>query len=282
MSLRFHVPSTPNATVPKTFINGLTKVKELGLDGIEVPFGRGIFMKKQEQIDEATKVAKELQLSLTIHAPYYINLNAKEQEKIDASIERIMQSARIGNQIGASSVCFHAGYTLGNDPKDVIINMRKSLDVLSSMLKDEGITLDIRPETAGKLTQMGNLEETLALCHGYEQIKPCIDFAHLMATSNGKINDYNSFCTILETIKSERGESALKDMHIHAGSVAFGEKGEIKALNLDDPKSIFNYEELLRALLDYDVEGWIVAETPNVEEGALLLKHTYENYKKDS
>ena len=277
MPLRFHVPSTPNSTQPKTFINGLARVKELGLDGIEVPFGRGIFL-KEDKYEEVSNTANELDISLTIHAPYYINLNAKEPEKIKASVGRIMDSARIGEAIGAKSVCFHAGYRLGDDSKDVLAKMRTSLEILETNLIAENIKPDIRPETAGKKSQFGNLQETLALCAGFTKIKPCIDFAHLMATSDGKLNNYQSFCSMLETVKSSCGEQALKEMHIHAGSVAFGDKGEIKALNLDDPESVFNFKELLQALIDYEVEGWIVAETPNVEEGALLLQKTYERF----
>jgi deoxyribonuclease-4 len=275
MPLQFLCPGTPLTAAPKTFIDGLDRVKELGLDGEEIQFGRGIFLKEPAFAKTEEKLT-QLDLAATIHAPYYINLNAKERAKIHAGRHYILQTARIGHTIGAKSICFHPAYRFENNSAEIINTVRESLELINQTLIDEGIAIDVRPETGGKKAQFGTTEELIAVCEGLEHIKPCIDFAHLMATSNGVINSYETFCQQLDLIKSNLGNDALYDMHIHAGSVSFSDKGEIKALTLDDPQSQFKYQELLQALIDYNVEGWVIAETPSIEEGALLLRQTYQ------
>lgn len=274
MPLLFLTPGTPLTAKPKTFIDGLDQVVELGLDGEEIQFGHGIWLKENNYEKTKEKITN-LKLNATIHAPYYINLNAREKSKIHAGRHFILQTARIGHAIGARSVCFHPAFRFDNTSDEVSSTVRKSLEIIDQTLIDEGIHIDVRPETGGKKSQFGTTRELITVCQGLRHIKPCIDFAHLMATSDGRINSYEAFCRELELLKCELGDSALKDMHIHAGSVAFNDKGEIKALNLDDPDSQFRYDELLQALIDFDVNGWIVAETPSVEEGALLLQNTY-------
>lgn len=271
MPLHFLSPGTPLSATPKTFLGGLNRIKELGLDGEEIQFGHGIWLK--ENAYEQTKEALQaLDLIATIHAPYYINLNAKEKAKIHAGRHYILQTARVGHAIGARSLCFHPAFRFDNTSEEIIARVRESLEIINQTIIDEGLNIDVRPETGGKKIQFGTTQELIAVCQGLEHIKPCIDFAHLMATTGGMINSYETFCQELQLIRDGLGEAALKDMHIHAGTVAFSDKGEIKALNLDDPLSQFKYQELLQALVDFEVEGWIVAETPSIEEGALLLK----------
>lgn len=277
--LHFLSPGTPLSvkTSPK-LLKGLEVVKEIGLDGEEIQFGHGIWLKEPKFAETAAKI-KELNLQTTIHAPYYVNLNAKEAEKREASIARILQTARVAHAIGAHSICFHPAYRFKNTRDEITTRIRELLQDASDQLEAEGINVHIRPESAGKKSQFGILDEIIDICEGISLVKPCIDFAHLMATSDGTLNNYDAFCDMLETIKLRLGPDALKEMHIHAGSVAFSDKGELHALNLDDPESPFNFTDLLKALIDFEVEGWIVAETPAVEEGALLLQKTYHDLK---
>ena len=101
---------------------------------------------------------------------------------------------------------------------------------------------------------------------------PAIDFAHWHAR-NGRANSYAEFTAILARIKERLGDIALANMHIHLSGIAYGEKGERKHLNLKD--SDLSYTELLQALKDFGVRGFLICESPNLEEDALLLQETY-------
>ncbi len=110
-----------------------------------------------------------------------------------------------------------------------------------------------------------------------EGLAPCIDFAHWHART-GVFNSYQEFASILLRIKERLGRAALDDMHIHVAGIRYGEKGEIKHLNLKD--SDLQYVELLKALRDYEVKGLVICESPNLEDDALLLKSTYNTLMK--
>jgi deoxyribonuclease-4 len=105
-------------------------------------------------------------------------------------------------------------------------------------------------------------------------VSPCIDFAHWRART-GKNNTYEEFCGVLAKIEKRLGKGVLENMHIHVAGVAFGNKGELNHLNLDD--SDFKYDELLRALNDYKVGGILICESPNLEDDARLLQSHYIN-----
>ena len=102
---------------------------------------------------------------------------------------------------------------------------------------------------------------------------PCIDFSHLHARSNGKMNSYEEFSSALEKAESALGRKALKELHCHVSGIEYSEKGERKHLNLKE--SDLNYVELLRALKEFGCAGVIVCESPSIEGDALVLKKAY-------
>ena len=218
------------------------------------------------------ETAASLGIKLTAHAPYFINLNAREPEKIRASQDRLLQTARIGSICGAESIVFHAAYYLGDPPDKAYDNTRKHLEEVIHQLKRENNRVWIRPEIMGKPSQFATLEEVLNLSIELERVAPCIDFAHWHARG-GAFNSYPEFASILQQVKERLGTTALDNMHIHVSGIAYGKKGEIKHLNLKE--SDFHYSELLKALKDYNAKGMVICESPNLEEDALLLQETY-------
>ncbi len=211
------------------------------------------------------------------HAPYFINLNAREPEKIMASQERILQTARIASLCEANSIVFHAAYYLGDLPEKTYSAVRKHLGEVMNQLRRENNRVWIRPEILGKPSQFGTPDEVFNLCTELEGVAPCIDFAHWHART-GRFNSYQEFASILQQVKERLGRAALDDMHIHVSGIAYGKKGEIKHLNLKE--SDFQYVELVQALKDHDAKGIVICESPNLEEDALLLQATYNTLLK--
>ncbi len=271
--LLFGTAGTPGSTPKTTSIDGIGRVNELGLDCMELEFVRGVKLgeKGAKGISDA---AKGLGVVLSAHAPYYINLNSQEPEKIDASIERIYAAARIGNLCGARNIVFHPAYYHNDTSETVHKRVAESLKILSQRLEDESIPVILRPETTGKPTQFGSLDETLRLSSETEGMLPCIDFAHLHARSNGAENSYDEFSKVLTMVEETLGMDAIHDMHMHVSGIEYGEKGEKNHLNLVD--SDLEYVELMRALKDFGVKGLLICESPDNDGDALLMKHTYE------
>tara|TARA_Y100000310_G_scaffold291943_1_gene320284 strand:- start:19505 stop:20341 length:837 start_codon:yes stop_codon:yes gene_type:complete len=272
--LLFGTAGIPITTPDRNTLNGIAYVRELKLDVMELEFVRSINIKK-ELAPEVKQAAKKNGVILTCHAPYYINLNSHEKAKARASVGRILNSARIAGLCGAFSVCFHAGFYQKDEPEKVYNNIKDAMEEITKTLKDEGNDIWVRPETTGKASQFGSIKELLNLSAELDNVMPCIDFSHLCARENGKVNSYQEFSKVLEETEKVLGKAALNNMHIHASGIEYTDKGERRHLILND--SEFKYKELLKALKEFKAKGVVISESPNIEKDALLMKKTYEN-----
>lgn len=252
---------------------GIAEVRNLDLDAMELEFVRNINITKQKAPD-VKKAAEKNNIVLTCHAPYFINLNSAEKAKLKASIDRILNSARIANLCGAWSVVFHAGFYQKSTKEETYNRIRNSIKEIIQKLKNENNNVWIRPETTGKESQFGNIDEILKLSQEIDNVMPCVDFAHVHARTNGKYNSYNEFCSILEKIEKVLGKQGLENMHIHFTGIAYGEKGEKHHLDLKG--SDLKYQELVKALKDFKVKGVAISESPNIEGDAILVKEEYD------
>jgi deoxyribonuclease-4 len=264
------VPHSSNK--PRTMINGIKRIAELGLGCTELEFTYGVRMSDSEA-DQILTTARKLKIRLTAHAPYYINLNAHEHDKLISSQDRLLQTAHVATLCGVTDIAFHAAFYMKDGPEQVLIQVKKLLTGITAEIKKENRYLWLRPELMGKVTQFGSLEELLNLCSEVEGLAPCIDFAHLHSR-NGKYNSYYEFKSALTQIEKKLGRQALDNMHIHLSGINYNSKsGEIMHLNLQE--SDLKYEELLQALKEMEVKGVVICESPNLEEDALHLQETY-------
>jgi|TARA_B100000315_G_scaffold249646_1_gene281184 deoxyribonuclease-4 len=271
-NLLFGTAGIPLNSKGTTTAQGISGVKRLGLGAMELEFVRSVNISK-EKAPEIKKSAEENEIVLTCHAPYYINLNSLEKAKLRASIYRILKSARIANLCGAWSVCFHPGFYQKSAKEEAYNRVKSSLKEILQKLKNEKNEMWVRPETTGKETQFGNLDEILRLSQEFDKVMPCIDFAHFHARTNGKYNTYKEFSEILERVEKKLGKKGIENMHIHITGIAYGEKGEKNHLNLKE--SDLKYKELIKALKDFKVRGVAISESPNIERDALLVQKIY-------
>lgn len=253
---------------------GIERVAELGLGCMELEFVQGVKMGKETAL-VVRETAKRLSIALSAHGPYFINLNAVEPDKVKASQERILQTARIAHLCGARSIVFHAAFYLDTPPEAVYQQVKSQLQWIVRQLRAEGNGVWVRPEVTGKGSQFGTLDEVLRLSAEVEGVAPCIDFAHWHART-GEYNSYEGFVSILRRVEDTLGRAALEDMHIHVSGIAYTRSGESRHLNLKN--SDFNYVDFIRALCDFGVKGLVISESPNLEEDALLLQETYRSF----
>ena len=269
--LLFGTGGAPHSAISPSTVSGIERIAELNLDCMEIEFVQGVRMNEKGAALVAEAAART-GVKLSAHAPYFINFNAHELEKIRASQERLLQTARIGALCQAESVAFHPAFYLGDPPDEAYNTVKKYLGEILSQLRQENNQVWIRPEVMGKGSQFGTIEEILNLSSELEGVAPCIDFSHWHART-GKFNSYSEFASILQQVRERLGRAALDNMHIHVSGIAYSQRGEIKHLNLKD--SDFQYAELIKALVDFDAKGIVICESPNLEEDGLLLQVTY-------
>lgn len=272
--LHFTTAGIPISTNPRTYANAFLDLKNMGLDGLEVEFVRGVNMNPQTQ-SEVRKLIKQNGMVLTAHGPYYINLNAKEEEKIEASINRIIDTAQVTHNFGGYSIVFHAGFYLKQEKELVYKNIKKQFERIVEHLESNNTKIWIRPEVTGKEAQWGDLDEVIAISKEFDMVLPCIDFSHMHARTVGGWNTYDDFCKIFERIGTEIGAYALEEFHAHLAGINYGPKGEKNHTMLEE--SDMNYKDLMRAFKAFNVKGVLVCESPIMEDDAKLLKAFYES-----
>ncbi|MDR1327262.1 MAG: TIM barrel protein, partial [Heliobacteriaceae bacterium] len=181
--LNFLTAGMPRRTGKGSYPEAFEIIKEMGLDGIELEFVHGVRM-SDETRKRVKQMAQEKKLIITAHSPYYINLNAREEDKIDSSIRYIVETAQAAKDVGGYSITYHAAFYLNQDKEAVFEKVKKQTGRIVEIVKREKIDVWIRPETTGKPTQWGDLDEIIRLSKEFDNVLPCIDFAHLHARTN--------------------------------------------------------------------------------------------------
>ena len=266
--LRFGTSGVPLTSRTPTTEDGIRRARELGLDALEMSWVNGIRM-GPESAARIAALAREHDIALTAHAPYYVNLCGDDAVRA-RSIRRLVQAGELAQLCGAGSFCFHAGFFGQLDPDEARRLVVQGLSEITDRLRERGVAVDVRPELTGKPTQVGSFEDLLDWSAGVPGIRPCIDFSHQYARLQGAVNDFESFRAMLHAVRSRLGTGALERLHIHIAGIEFGPKGERRHLPLAESK--FRYRELLRALNDERVSGWVVCESPLMEDDALRLQ----------
>lgn len=274
--LLFGTAGIPNKTNPRTYENAFGDLVEMKLGCMEIEFVRGVNM-NLKTIPVVKQISQEKGLILTAHGPYFINLASPEKDKVEASIKRILDTARVAYSCGGYSITFHAAFYMGQDKKLVHNQVKSKMTEIINTLKSENIKIWVRPELTGKATQWGDLDELIQLSNEVEMVLPCIDFAHLHARSNGAWNTYDEFARVFERMGTEIGQHSLENFHAHIAGIEYTAKGERKHLNLEE--SDLNYKDLMKAFKDFNVKGTIICESPDIEDDARLLQKIYESLK---
>jgi deoxyribonuclease-4 len=271
-NLLFGTAGIPLSTWPQETGEGIRRVAALGLDCMEIEFVQGVYL-DEAHAKAMAGIAKNNKVRLSVHAPYYLNFNAHEPPKLHSSQGMLHKAARIAALCGAKSIVFHPGFYLGDPPELVYRTVKTALREVLDKLDADDNPVTLRPESAGKPSQFGTIDELIMLANDLPKLSPCIDFAHWHARAGGN-NSYEEFSGLLRDLKKKLGETALQDMHIHVSGIEYGKSGEKKHLPIRS--SDLRYEDLLRALKDHGAGGTVISESPNREEDALLLKESYQ------
>lgn len=261
-------PKTPGGS-----IGAILHLRTLALDAFELGWVRSVRVSERTCAKIKTTAA-ENDIALSIHAPYYINLNADEEEW-PKSRKRLMDAAHYGYLAGATDIIFHPGSYFGKPPEDVLPTALQRLRGCIQELREANNPVILRPETMGKEAMLGSIEDTLTLSQQIDGVEPCLDFPHLHArTGDGRMNSYEEWMQMLGDYASSLGSDALKRIHIHLSGIAYGPKGEQEHLPIKE--SDLDLNGILQALHDSGCCGRILCESPILEEDALLIKSQWE------
>ncbi len=274
LSFRFGTVGSPLATPPKPggTVGGIKYSASIGLDALELAWVQGV--RVGEPTCTAIKMAaEETGMALSVHAPYFINLNG-EKEKWPRLRQYLMDAAHFGHLAGATDIVFHPGTYFGHPAEEVLKVVIPRLQGCVDELRSAGNPVTLRPEISGKAAMLGSLTDVLEMAKEIPGVVPCIDFAHLYARlGNGSMNTYAEWMSALDKYRKSLGEESIHHMHIHLSGIDFGPKGEKNHLVMEETD--LDFRNLMKALHDAGVKGRILCESPVLEVDALKFKQLW-------
>ena len=252
----------PAGNISENIISSLYSLKEYGLKCMEIEFVRQIWM-NNKTAKEVGELAKKLNIKLSVHASYFINLNSEDKEKLKGSERRILEACEKSHCMGAESIVFHPGY-YGKKSKEESYNIIKNEIIkLQGIIKEKKWDVKLCPETTGKVNVFGGLDEIIRLVKE-TKCSLCIDFAHLYARNYGKIN-YKNIFDKLKVLN-------LNKLHSHFSGIEYGVKGEKRHIKVD----INQFKKLLEDI-PKKLDVVIINESPYILEDALKMWKLVDN-----
>lgn len=240
----------------KDAVKNLEKFHKLGLRACEIEFTYGPYIKNEEAARMIGERARELGIFLSIHAPYFVNLNSKEEEKIEASKKRILKCCEVGSWLGAKRIIFHPGFYSGMSSEEAGVRIKEGIVEIMKSIKKEGWDVEIYPEVMGKINVFGSIDEVADLVNE-TGCGACIDVAHVLA----RYGKYE-FDKIEEAFK-------MKSWHLHFSGIEYGEKGEKKHLLVPSGE----WKKILSWLHKLDKDVVLICESPDpVGDAAVGVK----------
>lgn len=253
-------------------------LSELGLNAFEYSFGRGVNL-SEEKAKQIGEEMRKYGIALSAHAPYYINFASESAEMREKSRQYLLDSAEAASFMRADRVVFHPGACAGQDRAVALDRaMREVEAVLRELTRKDIDYVTICPETMGRPSQQGTLEEVLEICAiNPSMLLPAIDFGHINALGQGALKTKRDYERVIDSIEDKLGIRAARRIHVHFSHIEYGKSGEVKHLTLEDEVFGPDFEPLAEIFAERAMRPIVICESKNVmAEDALKLKAMYE------
>ena len=253
----------------KKRINAVEWIHDIGLNAYEYLMTYGA-RTRPGVAEYVGKRAKELGVQLSVHAPYYIVFTSDKEGTFENSINEMVKTLRLAEIMGADRIVFHPGYHNVENPLDRIVKGIKEVKKIYTG------PVRILPETMGRGSQFGSVDEVLEICKATD-CEPCLDFAHVHARGGGSLKSVEDFRKIALKIKKVLGIKALRRLHCHFYPVEFNEKGEKKHRAYYEKEFFPQFQHFLPVIKEFKMEPTLISESRDSQDGgALEMKNMFE------
>lgn len=258
----------PSGNSERFYQEGHTKTEQapawlhaMGLNALEYPAGRGVSLLDDTALAIGA-AAKKHGVSLSIHAPYFINCGSPEQVRREKSINYILESARAIDLMGGDRVVFHIGSPTKHERTHAMSLATALVMEARKALIDEGFEhIHLCPETMGKASQLGTLDEVLGLCKMDKSFIPTLDFGHIHTIDLGALTDPDDFRRVLDTLIDALGYERARHFHAHFSKIEFTNKGEKRHVKFSDEPFGPDFALLAPIIAEYRLCPTIICES---------------------
>lgn len=246
-----------------------------GLNAYEYAAGHGVSIGEEK----ARLIGMEAQragVAVSIHAPYYIN--GANPEKLESNVAYLLAAAHAVKLMGGGRVVFHPGSPSRLKRETALQNTLETVALARKRLDDAGCAdILLCPETMGRPSQLGTLDEIIALCQAVPGTLPTIDFAHLHAITLGAMTDEAAFENVIVRLINGLGYERVRHFHAHFSRIAFTNKGEKCHMTFADTDYGPDFACLAPVLRRHALEPTIICESRGTQaDDAMTMKAIYE------
>ena len=245
---------------------------------LRVPVRQGVRVKKETAV-RLGENARAAGITLSLHAPYFINLATPENVAKNNSY--VLSSCALADWMGAARVVVHTGALMGRTRREALDIAKGGMQVLLEAVDRAGLGhIALCPETMGKINQLGDLDEVLELCTLDGRLIPCIDFGHLYARSLGADNGREAFCQMLDRLETVLGPERASTFHSHFSHIEFTPNGGEKCHRTFDDDGGYgpDWEPLAAEVARRGWSPTFICESAGTQaEDALTMKRLYED-----
>ncbi len=257
------------------------EIRKMGLSAYEYPCGRGVNI-GAKTAGEIGKKAAECGVTLSVHAPYFINLSSRESERMEKNIAYVLSSCAAAKAMGARRIVVHGG-GLGKLSREkalehTICNLKDILREMDGAGYSEQI---LCVETMGKINVFGTLEEICQVVRSDDRLMPCIDFGHLNAQTKGRYREAAAFAALFDTMEAGIGKERTQNAHCHFSKIEYGKGGEIRHLTFADETFGPEFAPVAEELAKRGYTPTVICESAGTQaEDAVSMMKAYREAQK--
>jgi len=257
----------------KTPEGSLKYTKSIGLDALEVEFVRGARI-TPERAKAIGVAAKDLDIRLSCHAPYFISFNSDEPETREKSIAWVMDTVQAAHSLGAYIIVIHAA-SYGKSPDTALGSVIEGLSKCREKMDDAGIKdVILGVETMGKKGQFGTLKEIAKVMEDVDGVRPVLDVAHVHARDVGCLKTKDDMIRLVDEFFPLCGKIA----HFHISCIKYGDRGEISHLPLSSKEP--DMQMLADVLADSGQDCTFICESPLIAADAVVFRDMFPKYRR--
>ncbi|HEX9710708.1 MAG TPA: TIM barrel protein [Candidatus Thermoplasmatota archaeon] len=215
-------------------------------------------------------LARDLDVHLTIHAPYYMDLLGDEYVST-RSMDAIIYGGVVADALRAPMLVTHLGLYHAASREDSMHNVLAKLKEIEAGYVARKVKARLGLETSGKQMVFGQLEEVLSVCQKVKRCQPVLNFAHIHAREKGLLKRPEEFQEVFDRTKELIGTDVF-----YTQFSGVQHEGGNERRYTPIKKGDLRFEPLAECMLENDFDVTIISSSPLMEHDAMYMKVIYE------
>jgi deoxyribonuclease-4 len=217
-------------------------------------------------LHEIGEIANDLDVSISLHAPYYMDLLGSE-EIANRSVENIHYGGLVAREMGADMLVTHLGFYHDNAPEAALEKVVARLKEIRDWYDRMGIRTKLGLECSGKRVVFGGIDEVLAVCKRVGGTVPVLSFPHIHAREGGALKRKEDFRELFDKVKDRL---KLTTFYSHFSGVEHESGNELRYTPIK--KGDMRFEPLAEYLAEENADITIISDSPLLEHDAMYMK----------